>query len=244
MPSRPAPGLRLTLSPQRRARAGALLLALLLAVLHPGPARAEQDMPPVPPPGPIGEREVTVSNRSDLAIIELYVSPTTADSWGDDRLGENLLEPRKSLRVRLGRMRDCSFDMLIIYEDSSREERPLLNLCRTRQVTLDGRARSAPTLPGPAPREVAFANQSGRAIQQIFISPADGAAWGDDLLGRSISIGERGTVTWRGGCTVDIRVVFENRAAEERRGIDLCSRSTLSIEPGWTTADDPPAPPA
>jgi hypothetical protein len=43
---------------------------------------------------------------------------------------------------------------------------------------------------------------------------------------------------------VDIRVVFENRAAEERRGVDLCRRASLSIEPGWTTTDELPSPPA
>jgi hypothetical protein len=242
MPPRPAPGSCASQPPRRpTALRGLLLAALLFAA---APARAEQDMPAVPPPGPIGEREVTIANRSELAVIELYVSPTSSEAWGEDRLGEKLLEPRKSIRLRLGRMRDCSFDMLIIYEDSSREERTLLNLCRIRQVSLDGRDRIAPTLPAPEPREVALANQSSRAIQQVFISPANGPAWGDDVLPRAISVGERGTITWRGACTVDIRVVFENRAAEERRGIDLCRRSGLSIEPGWTTADEPPAPPA
>lgn len=192
------------------------------------------------PPGPLGEREVTVTNRSDLAITEIYVSPSSTDAWGDDRLGETMLEPRKSVRLRLGRLRDCGFDMLVIYEDASREERNMLNLCRTRQVTVDARARMLPQLPPAPPRNVVLANQSSRPIQQVFISAADAAAWGDDLLKQSISVGERGAVLWRGGCNVDIRVVFENRAAEERRGIDLCSRAGLSIEPGWTTSDEVP----
>ena len=63
------------------------------------------------------------------------------------------------------------------------------------------------------------------------------------MLARSISVGETGRVVFSGGCTVDIRVVFENRAAEERRGIDLCHRAILSIEPGWTTSDDGPIAP-
>jgi hypothetical protein len=57
-------------------------------------------------------------------------------------------------------------------------------------------------------------------------------------------VGENGTISYRGSCTVDIRVVFENRAAEERRGVDLCRRASLSIEPGWTTTDELPSPPA
>ena len=49
-------------------------------------------------------------------------------------------------------------------------------------------------------------------------------------------------VTWHGDCNADLRVVFENHAAEERRGIDLCALPTISIQPGWTTADALPVP--
>ena len=38
----------------------------------------------------------------------------------------------------------------------------------------------------------------------------------------------------------DLRVVFDNRSAEERRGIDLCTAGRIAIEPGWTTADKVP----
>jgi|GEM_PF-5934456 len=204
--------------------------------------------PPAPPrealpqPKSLGEREVTIANRSALPITELYVSPTSSDAWGEDRLGEAILSPGRTLRLRLGRMRDCAFDVLVIYNDASREERPAQNLCRTRQVSLDGKARTPPA--APPPRHVVLSNQSGRAIQQVFVSPADGPDWGEDLLSHAISVGDSGTVAFRGPCTADIRIVFENRAAEERRGIDLCRRTTLSIEPGWTTSDDLPVPPA
>ena len=243
MPSRPRTAL-----PALALRAALALAGCLVVAIAAPAATALADPPrpsPVPPPaGAMGEREVTITNRSELAISEVYVSPTSTDAWGEDRLGEVLLEPRKSTRLRLGRMRDCGFDVLVIYEDASREERTMQNLCRTRQVTFDGRGRILPQLPTVAARDVTLANQSGRAIQQVFISAADAPAWGDDLLGRAISVGEHGMVTWRGGCTVDIRVVFENRAAEERRGIDLCQRAALSIEPGWTTSDEVPVPPS
>ncbi len=195
-----------------------------------------------PQSGPLGEREVTIANRSALPITELYVSPTSSDAWGEDRLGEAILGPGRTLRLRLGRTRDCAFDVLVIYNDASREERAAQNVCRSRQVSLDGKARTAPA--APPSRQVVLSNQSGRAIQQVFVSAADAPDWGDDLLPHAISVGDSGTVAFRGPCTADIRIVFENRSAEERRGIDLCRSTTLSIEPGWTTSDDQPAPPA
>ncbi|MDP3315960.1 MAG: hypothetical protein Q8M47_07830, partial [Devosia sp.] len=195
------------------------------------------------PPGPMGEREASVANRAGLSITQLFVSPSAIDSWGDDRLGESVLEPGRSTRLKLGRMRDCAFDLLAVYEDASREERLGQNLCRSRNVVFDGRARVLPRLPVLQRRELILANRSARIIQQVFVSQADAPEWGEDLLGTAISVGETGTVVFLGACTVDIRVVFENRAAEERRGIDLCQGGSLSIEPGWTTADEPPAPP-
>lgn len=186
---------------------------------------------------------MTIANRSTLSITEIYVSPASTDAWGDDRLADAILEPGRTLRLRLGRLRDCAFDFLLIYEDASREERLAQNLCRGRQVVFDGKLRSLPPMVALQVHEVALTNQSGRAIQQVFVSAADAPQWGEDLLGRSISVGETGRVAFRGACTVDIRVVFENRAAEERRGIDLCRRANLSIEPGWTTSDELPAPP-
>lgn len=228
-------------------RARLPVLAVLAALSLQGTALAERQ-PPDPPrealpqPGPLGEREVTIANRSALPITELYVSPTRSDAWGEDRLGEAILGPGRTLRLRLGRTRDCAFDVLVIYNDASREERPAQNVCRSRQVALDGKTRTPP--PAPPPRQVVLSNQSGRAIQQVFVSAADAPDWGDDLLPHAISVGDSGTVAYRGPCTADIRIVFENRAAEERRGIDLCRRAVLSVEPGWTTSEDPPAPPA
>jgi hypothetical protein len=231
---------------QPRLPAAALAAALLAGVVPPAAAQADRPRDGAvtsAQPGPLGEREVTLANRSALAITEIYVSPTSTDAWGEDRLGEAVLEPGRTLRLRLGRLRDCAFDVLVIYQDASREERAAQNLCRQRQVAFDGKARSQPQAALQV-HQVLLANQSGRAIQQVFVSAADAPDWGADLLARSISVGENGSVTFRGGCTVDIRVVFENRAAEERRGIDLCRRASLSIEPGWTTTDELPSPPA
>ena len=217
-----------------------LLAALAFAALAAPPALADVLRPA---PGPPGEREVTVLNHSPHAINELYVSPETADQWGADRLGDNTLAAGEQLRLRLGRSSDCLFDVKVVYEDASREESHGLNLCRTRQVTFDGSAATPPPEAGE-PHVVTLLNRSALPIQQVFISPGESTQWGDDRLGQgSISVGERRDLGWRGACNVDLRVVFENRAAEERRGVDLCATPAVSIEPGWTTADALPAPP-
>lgn len=216
----------------RSAVAFAFVLALALttaARAEPAPAQANP------------EREVTVVNHSARAINELYVSPTSADHWGDDRLGDETLAPGRSTHLRLGRARDCEYDMQAVYEDASREETHAVNLCRQHQVSFDG---SGATMPPPAltaTHDVTIANRSARPIQQVLISPAAAGEWGDDrLANRSLSVGDSVTLHYRGDCVADLRVVFDNRSAEERRDIDLCTARRIAIEPGWTTADSIP----
>ncbi len=52
-----------------------------------------------------------------------------------------------------------------------------------------------------------------------------------------MSAGERTTLTYHGDCLADLRVVFDNRSAEERRNLDLCGLHGVIVRPGWTTTD-------
>lgn len=218
-----------------------LLAAVTVAVLLAMPAYADGADPA---PGSPGEREVTVLNHGVRPINEIYVSPQTAEEWGADRLGENSLESGSFIRLHLGWTRECRFDIKIIYDDASREERRDVDLCHTRQLAFDGSAATAAPGTGIA-HSITLVNDSARPIQQVFISPAAANQWGDDRLAEgSISVAARRVVTWHGDCNADLRVVFDNRAAEERRGVDLCTLPALSIQPGWTTADALPVPPA
>jgi hypothetical protein len=221
--------------PAGRLIASALMLAGL--VLASG-AQAEA---PRPARGPLGERELVLTNRSTRIINEIYVSASSANNWGNDRLEEATLAVGATTRIRLGRTRDCHFDIQIIYDDATREDQLAVDLCRSRDVAAAG--VGAVPLPGFSrdPRTVTLANRAARPIRQVFITPAYSEQWGDDLLTAQIAEGETGAVTYRGGCASDLRVVFANRAAEERRGLDLCATPNLSIEPGWTTAEPVPS---
>ncbi len=192
-----------------------------------------------PAPGqPNAERNVTVVNHGVRAINELYVSPTSVDHWGDDRLGDETLAPGHATHLHLGRVRDCAFDVQAVYEDASREEMHAVDLCRLRQIGFDGSGATMPPPAVAATHDVTIANRSARPIQQVLLSSSAAGDWGDDrLANRSISVGDSATLHYHGDCVADLRVVFDNRSAEERRDIDLCTARRIAIRPGWTTAD-------
>jgi hypothetical protein len=210
--------------------AAACLLAILLVGRPDEAARADQ---------PAAERDLAIANRAQQTINEIYVSPASADHWGEDRLGDDMLRPGQTFHVKLGRVRECEFDVQVVYEDASHEDAKDVNVCRQHQVAFDG-STAAAAVAAPL-HDVTLANRSARPIQQVLISPSEAGDWGEDRLGNaSLSVGASTTLQYRGDCVADLRVVFDNRAAEERRGVDLCASHRIAIEPGWTTADTVP----
>jgi hypothetical protein len=181
---------------------------------------------------------VVVVNRAPHAIDELYISPVSNGEWGPDRLGDGSIAPGRSLRLRLDPDSGCSIDLQVVYDDASREERHDLDICRDAQVSLDGsRAVAPPEVAGGA-HPVTIVNNAARPIQQVFVSATDAGDWGDDLLGEnSLSVGDRTTLTYHGVCLADLRIVYDNRSAEERRNVDVCMLRGVVVQPGWTTAD-------
>lgn len=195
---------------------------------------------------PAAGGEVVVVNRARQPIEELYVSPVTSEDWGDDRLGKTALEPGRSFHIKLRAGADCRIDLQVIYEDGSREEKDGMNVCKDRQVGFDGKSAEPPVAAAAQSHRVTIVNDAGRPIQQVFVSSAAAADWGEDLLAAAISVHDRSDIMYRGGCLADLRIVFDNRGAEERRDIDFCALGGVRVAPGWVTADTLPplAPPA
>jgi hypothetical protein len=81
---------------------------------------------------------------------------------------------------------------------------------------------------------VEIINLSPRPIARVFLSPANAADWGTNQLPvPALPTGAHGRFLWPGPCVSDLRIVFDNRSAEERRDVDLC-HGALVISPGWT----------
>jgi hypothetical protein len=186
--------------------------------------------------------DVAVANRSPLRLRELYASAAGPDAWGRDRLGRAVLPPGGRFALRM-RTRDCVFDLRAVYEDNREELRERVDLCATREVAFD---RSAVARP-PA-RRIVLANRHLATVRQVYLSASTEADWGPDRLGdATLAMDEDVTVETTGGCTADLRIVFADGAAEERRAIDICVNTRVVLRPGWVVAtrldgEEEPAP--
>lgn len=75
-------------------------------------------------------------------------------------------------------------------------------------------------------------NNSSITLTQLYASPVDEQAWGDDILGVDVlAPGETGTVTIAGGsanCQYDMRFVADN-GNEVSGTADLCAMSSFTL---------------
>jgi hypothetical protein len=91
-----------------------------------------------------GEQDFTLHNKTGVEIHALHISPHSADSWGEDILGQGTLEDGSTLNIKFSRSEKAAhWDLRI--EDSKGNSLTWenLNLLEIAEVTLhykDGKA--------------------------------------------------------------------------------------------------------
>jgi len=83
-------------------------------------------------------RDFTLINGSRTTITNLYVSPTSHDSWGRDWLGSSVLAPNRSVTLNFYsdvNPGECLYDLRIRSSDGGDTLRNRVNLCTTSSLT-------------------------------------------------------------------------------------------------------------
>lgn len=203
-------------------RRAALAAFLLLAGVVPGLAQS-------------GDPSFTLVNRSGRVIYAAFASPSSDANWGRDRLGREVLPDGRSFAVRLP-AGECVYDIRVVYEREGgpSEERRNVNTCAERQQVFTGQPAGAQRpQPPQAARNPSFnlVNSSGRTVREVYASPSSDQNWGPDRLGADV-VPSGQTFPVRlpvGECLYDVRVVYDNGQAEERRRINLCEITNLTV---------------
>jgi len=169
-------------------------------------------------------REATIRNETDLWLLQLFATPPGAPGRGADRLEENTVAPGREFRIRLGRTRECVFDLTAVFEDGEEETRRAVNLCRLDRVVFGD--------PAAPWREAVVANASDRTIRELYASARAPAAWGPDRLRQEgLPPGASFTLRLRGAaCLWDLRAVYEDDGEETKPGVDLCATREVAFD--------------
>jgi hypothetical protein len=73
-------------------------------------------------------------NRSGRTIQQLFVSAATDQSWGVDRLGQNVLPNGRAFAVTLPRDGTCIYDIRVVYDNNTAAEKRRVNTCEINEV--------------------------------------------------------------------------------------------------------------
>ena len=83
-----------------------------------------------------GMQDFTLTNNSGSVITNLYVSPSGEDSWGEDVLGADVLEPGQAVNISFDNYNDaCAWDIMVVDEDGAQSTIGGVDLCTTTDVT-------------------------------------------------------------------------------------------------------------
>ncbi len=112
------------------------ILALCLAVMAASPAFAQKNVPSQQGPNSGGNPSFRLENSTSNIVNNVYASPATNNSWGNDRLGSNEV-------IQAGGSRDfqlppgeCVYDVRVVYQGGVAEERRRVNTCSESTLVL------------------------------------------------------------------------------------------------------------
>jgi len=181
-----------------------------LGVLASGPAAAQ-------------DPSFRVVNNTGKTINEVYASPATANGWGHDRLGSEVISPGSSQIVRLPTDGQCRYDIRIVYQGGSAEERRNQDTCRMTDLVLGG-AAPVRVAKGGNP-SFNLVNRTGQVIEELYASPSATQEWGSDRLGtNTVAPGRSVPIRLpQGDCQYDIRIVIQGGTVREQRRVDACA---------------------
>jgi hypothetical protein len=176
-------------------------------------------------------------NDTGRVIERAFVSSSRVSDWGPDILGTAVLLPGQRVWVTPS-FGDCVLDIRITYQSGGEESRMQVNACSLSQIVFGrsagavspGAGAASPYSPAVGNPSFVFVNGTPGTIREIYVSLSSDSNWGPDRLGANIlAPGQRLAVGLPRDsvCTVDIRVVYMDGRADERRRLETCSRTEL-----------------
>ena len=195
-----------------------------------------------------GDPSFNLVNRSTRVIYEAYASPSSDSNWGQDRLGQNIIPAGRSFVLRLPQG-ECLYDVRVVYERQGgpSEERRNINLCNLTELVFDGRAQPQQGGQQQAPQQQAprqgmtqgargnpsvnLVNQGQQTLMEVYASLTTDQNWGPDRLGAD-TVAPGAVYPLRlpeGDCMYDMRFVYQNGQSQERRGVNLCEMTNVTL---------------
>ncbi len=81
--------------------------------------------------------DFTLVNKTGVDIMEVYLSPTSDNEWGEDVMGKDILENGQKVDITFSSAEtECNWDLKVVDEDDDNIVWTKLNLCTANEITL------------------------------------------------------------------------------------------------------------
>lgn len=89
-------------------------------------------------PAQQAKQDFALVNRTGYALSHVYVAPTKSDDWGDDIMGEDIVQNGETVPITFSRKESiCRWDLKVQYDDdNSYAYWRNIDLCSVRRITL------------------------------------------------------------------------------------------------------------
>jgi len=92
------------------------------------------------------KQDFTLVNKTGYTIDQVFVSPSAANNWLDDVLGQDVLGDGENAKIKFQSSNDiCKYDLKVIYDDKEEVEWSDINLCEEEKITIHWNKKSGET---------------------------------------------------------------------------------------------------
>lgn len=178
-----------------------------------------------------GDPSFTLVNRGGSVIRELFVTPGGDANWGRNRLDKRGIPPGGSFDVRRRTDGNCNMDVRAVYADGRTEDRRGVNTCNVDAVAMGEPAAVGGRKPPDDP-SFRLVNRGTQTIMELFATPSGMTNRGQNRLdsgGLPAGSEKLIRIPRTGNCVFDLRVVFADHKALEKRHDDLCRITDLPV---------------
>ena len=129
---------------------------------------------------------LTVTNNLGNSVYYLYLTPAEANDWGEDRLGDEILEIGKDITIQIPVSSETVYNLMAEDEMEKTYRIDGIDLSSTGSISIN----DEDLLPfggwNPVNRTLTFHNNTGEDIYYLYVSSNSSMYWGEDILGDDI----------------------------------------------------------
>lgn len=89
------------------------------------------------------QKDIVITNQTGVAIYSVFASSVNHPEWGDDLLGQDVLEPGQKITITFPEGYDCSVDIKVSADPDDADSLTFedANICNINGITLKGNGK-------------------------------------------------------------------------------------------------------